>query len=256
MSRYRDIDRRWEYPSDGWKKKNSGAFLTWLKDENLDARASFDTKTGTIPYGVNNVDCVVNANVLFSLGLTGNKSAAGYLESTEVVADAIENKSWPECGTYYPQNMMFPYAISRAYRDGNVKTERLEKMMGKLLVDIIDMQERLKSAHAWGFSGGFDEHGPSLGMGLVTLNIGEEKLVCLVYRRYQTAVETAVDYLRLELSKTVCASALLAAKSHYVGTLWKAGTFSASDWNLVTESEPYLQRLSSKALEVSVRLKK
>ena len=62
MSRYRDIDRRWEYPSDGWKKKNSGAFLTWLKDENLDARASFDTKTGTIPYGVNNVDCVVNAN--------------------------------------------------------------------------------------------------------------------------------------------------------------------------------------------------
>ena len=250
MSRYRDLDRRWEYPSDVWKKKNSGAFLTWMKDENLDARASFDTKTGTIPYGVNNVDCVVNANVLFSLGLTENKSTAGYLESTEVVADAIENKSWPECGTYYPQNMMFPYAISRAYRDGNVKTERLEKMMGKLLVDIIDMQERLSKKHPHmlgAFSGGFDEYADlSTGMGLVTLlNIGEEKARSLgILERYRTAVETAVDYLlKSRISQRPYAqAALLAARNPIQENFkWKAGTFfSASDWNLAHwRSEPY-----------------
>ena len=250
MTRYRDLDRRWEFPTDSWKKKNSGAFLTWMKDENLDAKDSFDTKTGTIPYGVNNVDCVVNANVLFSLGLTDNKDAAGYFEAIDTVADAIENKSWPECGTYYPQNMMFPYAVSRAYRDGSVSSERLEKLMGKLLTDLIVMQEKLgrKHPHMIGaFPGGFDEYADlSTGMGLVTLlNIGEQKARSMgLLERYQTAVETAVDYLlKTRISqKPYAQMALLEANNPVTESFkWKAGTFfSSSDWDLAHwRSEPY-----------------
>lgn len=259
MSRYRDLNRRWEYPSDTWKKKNSGAFLTWMKDEALDPLASFDTKTGTIPYGVNNVDCVVNANVLFSLGLSSNKDADGYLEAADLAADVIENKSWPECGTYYPQNMMFPYSISRAYRDGNVKTERLEKVVGKLLLDIIKMQEQLgrKHSHMRGaFPGGFDEYSDlSTAMGLVTLlNIGEQKARSIgIQDRYNLAIEQSVDYLlssRIR-EKPYAKKALLEAENHiHENFKWKAGTFfSSSDWSLAHwRSEPFTVAIVLEAL--------
>ena len=61
---YRDLNRVMEDGRDSYKGKDSGAFLTWLKDEN---QPTFTTpNTGVIPLGVNNVDAVVNANVLFS----------------------------------------------------------------------------------------------------------------------------------------------------------------------------------------------
>ena len=36
ISSFRDADRTWEDPRDTWKGTDSGAFLTWLKEENLD----------------------------------------------------------------------------------------------------------------------------------------------------------------------------------------------------------------------------
>ncbi len=76
ITRYRDT-RRFKFDSrDTWSSKNTGAFLTWLKDENLETFAT--PNSGVMPMGVNNVDCVVNANVLFSLALNDMKGAPGF----------------------------------------------------------------------------------------------------------------------------------------------------------------------------------
>ena len=43
--------------------------------------------------------------------------------------------------------MMFPYAITRAYRDGGVKTQRFEMAMGILLRDLLAEQRNYGSSY-------------------------------------------------------------------------------------------------------------
>jgi len=64
LPNFRDLGRSGEDGHDAWKGKDSGAFLTWLKEEN-DPTFSRPGK-GVTPRAVNNVDCVVNANALLA----------------------------------------------------------------------------------------------------------------------------------------------------------------------------------------------
>ena len=60
--------------------------------------SSLNPDTGAIPFGGSNVDCVVNANVLFALGLGNNLMIAGADEAVDTMSKAIEVKAGLSAG--------------------------------------------------------------------------------------------------------------------------------------------------------------
>jgi hypothetical protein len=96
-----------------WLPPSSGAFLTWLS-----YRRDF------LRYP-NDVDLVVNANVLFSLGREGRLDVPGVDEAIELINDAtalgLHREHLEEITLYYPDNLVFHYAVSRAFQEGRVR---------------------------------------------------------------------------------------------------------------------------------------
>ena len=193
---FRDLDRSKEDGRDQWKEGQSGAFLTWLKDENLDRDHRFlNPELGIMPLGVNNVDCVVNANVLFALGLSnpGQEADEAIEASSKLMLRAAAGKHWPGCGLYYPQKMLFPYAISRAYRDGGIDNQYMEQAMAILLSDLLAEQENTGA-----FSGGTDQSKDlSTALAVVSLlNIGKDLADSLgLAKIYHDAISKGIGYL-------------------------------------------------------------
>lgn len=196
---FRDLERSKEDGRDGWKGKNSGAYLTWIKDESAPV---FDKpEIGIIPLGVNNVDVVVNSNVLFALALTGRKDLPGYHDCVRLIHDAAEKHVWPEAGLYYPQKMIFPYAASRAFRDGGAREPKMKEAMQFLLRDL------LKAQYSWGkknptrkgaFPGGDDKSDHlATALAITTLlNIGREvALEGNLGSEYDFALRSGIKYL-------------------------------------------------------------
>ena len=199
VAKYRDEGRVKKDKRNTWTNGHTGAFLTWLKDEDIPV---FHHPTeGIIPLGVNNIDAVVNANVLFALSLTGKKNTPGYENSIDLVTEVINDHLWPKAGLYYPQRMIFPYTITRAWRDGGVRGSKMHKAMKKLLGDL------LKERRGWSdkdynrqgaFPGGEDQSDHlSTALGVISLiNIGreiafEEHLVA----EYDNAIKSGLAYL-------------------------------------------------------------
>jgi hypothetical protein len=95
-----------------WLPPASGAFLTWLS-----YRRDF------LRYA-NDVDLVVNANVLFSLGRQGRLDVPGVDEAIELINEAaalgLHRDRLEEITLYYPDNLVFHYAVSRAFHEGGV----------------------------------------------------------------------------------------------------------------------------------------
>jgi hypothetical protein len=199
ISDFRDLNRAREDGRDCWKQKNSGAFLTWIKDEN--ASVFSNPEIGIIPLGVNNVDVVVNSNVVFAMAVTGRKDLPGYHEAVRLIFDAARKRAWPQAGLYYPQNMIFPYAASRAFRDGNAREPLMKKAMQLILRDL------LKAQYHWGkknptrkgaFPGGDDKSDHlSTALAVTTLinigrNVAQESGLL---REYDYALRSGIKYL-------------------------------------------------------------
>ncbi|NRA46205.1 MAG: hypothetical protein HRU09_14725 [Oligoflexales bacterium] len=240
---WRDLGRSKEDGRDQWKEGESGAFLTWLKDENLDRDHRFlEPELGVMPLGVNNVDCVVNANVLFALGLAklGREADESITASSQLMLKAAAGKHWPQCGLYYPQKMLFPYAISRAYRDGGVDNPYMEQAMVLILSDLISEQEA-----SGAFDGGADQSKDlATALAVVSLlNIGKDIAEPLqLGRLYEEAIDKGIAYLvRQAKSKpikhrdTFNRNQLLNFLPPYGrnASTWESGLyFSASNWDL------------------------
>lgn len=72
-----------------------------------------------IPYGANDLDGVVNANVLSALAIYNEKDIAkGYRASVRWLSKKCEEQIYDYVGVYYPNRYQFPYAISEAYYNG------------------------------------------------------------------------------------------------------------------------------------------
>lgn len=201
LMRHRDLDRAYEDGRDDWKGVNSGAFLTWLKDEDLPLAEAMRPSDGSMPFGKNNVDCVVNANVAFALGLAGRGSDPAVLDTLTALNRAVDREAWPRCGLYYPHQMMLPYTLTRAYRDGSLthpgRDAALARIVIRLLADQREVAVRDRKRKG-AFSGGFDRtHDLATGLAVnALLNVGREIPERLgLAREYQVAIESGIDYL-------------------------------------------------------------
>jgi len=254
---FRDTGRnpKKEDGRDAWKGANTGAFMTWLLDENQPTFSQTDK--GVIPLEKNNVDAVVNSNVLLALGLLNMKDAPGCAEACAVVSKAIFQRTWPGSGLYYPQFMIFPYTASRAYRDGGI--EALKPAMKWLMKDVIHHQNSYAAKYpkkTGAFPGGEDlTDFVSTALGVITLlNIGienarEENMEA----QYKAAMDAGINYLlntrkkhRIKNDETFRNE--YGNKGLY-GIKWDSGLFfSASFWDLAHwRSEPFCNAMALEA---------
>ena len=266
LAPWRDLGRKTEDGRDQWKGTNSGGFLTWLRDENLGREGRFaDPEQGVIPLGVNNVDCVVNANALFALGLAGQGQSETARQVSDLLARAAAFGSWPECGLYYPQRQIFPYTLTRAYREGHVRNPAMATAMTRLLLALLSEQSQLAAKdpdRAGAFSGGADptfDLATALGLSSL-LNIGSDFAQKVgVLAQYQNGVEQALSYLlKSQQAWGIQFSTTFNRDSDHAffpspwdeARRWRAGVFfSASRWSLAQwRSEAYTTAMVLEAL--------
>ncbi len=230
---FRDLHRVKDDGRDAWRGKETGAFMTWLEDENA-ADVFASPESGVMPLGVNNVDCVVNANVVFAKALVGQSDAPGFRSAVELLTDAIATRAWPECGLYYPQLMMFPYAVTRAVRDGAVFDPELDSALRTLLVDLLALQREDGS-----IPGGLDQGSDlSTALGVVALlNLGEGRAAAIgCGDAYRSAIRGGLAYLvrRMRVSRlhnldTFNRDARLVSPFDH-GRSWRPGLFFAASY--------------------------
>ncbi len=120
FEQFRDVHRNPHYFNRFESIKNSGAYLTWFMDEQHMPKNIFakPTEGARIPFGFNDVDCVVNANVMRVLTLTGNNKSEGYENSCTLLNKMIINEKQKLCGIYYPNSYAVFFSISNAYKAG------------------------------------------------------------------------------------------------------------------------------------------
>ena len=98
-----------------WLPPASGAFLTWLS-----------YRDPQFPLFPNDVDAVVNANVLYALGRHRRLDVPGAARAVALInfatALGLHRGRLDEITDYYPDNLTFQYAVSRAFREGGVFT--------------------------------------------------------------------------------------------------------------------------------------
>jgi len=118
VSQYTDENRQSEHPLNlRWKKKNSGAFLTWAETE------APEKPVNRIMDLVNDVDCVVNLNILSALSsyevnidALPPKTALARDKSCQLIQEVIKNEDEDKCGTWYTRKSHFYLAFTKAYQ--------------------------------------------------------------------------------------------------------------------------------------------
>jgi hypothetical protein len=118
-------------------KRNSGAYLTWHAQEYHFNRWSIFKTTfhnatfylpisecypfaykPYMPYGSNDMDAVVNANILICLNLSGETDAHGYQFGVNLLKRMNRLKKFDRVATYYPNRFQFPFAFAMALHSG------------------------------------------------------------------------------------------------------------------------------------------
>jgi hypothetical protein len=147
LSTARDMNRKPHIYNAAQGHINTGAFLTWFYDENnpdMPRNIFAAPHRGTrIPFNINDVDCVVNANVLKLLTYSGATSGPGYRASCEHLNTVVRKKQFYFCGMYYPSFYAFPYTIATGLKAG---ASCLEQSRERVLNFIISRQ---KSDGSW-----------------------------------------------------------------------------------------------------------
>lgn len=147
FSSARDLQRKPHVYNAAQGHIQTGAFLTWLYDEknpDMPRNIFASPQRGTrIPFNTNDVDCVVNANVLKLLTLSGSTSGPGYRASCDHLNSVVQKKQFYFCGMYYPSFYALPYTIATSIMAG---TSCLEPSRERVLNFIISRQ---KSDGSW-----------------------------------------------------------------------------------------------------------
>jgi hypothetical protein len=152
---YRDINRKnrhWYNYLNG-NDFDTGAFLTWLGEEYkfkkwniikvIAHNATFFLPFSEcfprayvpyIPYGSNDLDAVVNANVLNVLANYDALNTKGTEDAIRYLNKKSSKKKYDRLGIYYPNRYQFPYAVANAYCNGVKSLEPAKNNIVKFLI--------------------------------------------------------------------------------------------------------------------------
>ncbi|WP_413558107.1 hypothetical protein [Bdellovibrio sp. HCB209] len=143
FSKARDVQRKAHVYNAGQGQKNTGAFLTWLWDEddpkmprNLFSRPNNGTR---VPFNRNDVDCVVNANVLKVLTMAKNTDGPGYKAACNHLNRMAIKNDFFYCGMYYPSRYVLPFTMAEIIDKGG---SCLEPSRDNLIAFILKKQKR------------------------------------------------------------------------------------------------------------------
>ncbi len=139
-------------------KTNSGAYLTWLgKEHHLWPKTIVTTffqncifflpiseccpkaYTPYMPYGTNDVDAIVNANILSFLAENNEiKDSSVYKNAIGFINHKIVRKKFNSAAIYYPNRYHLHYAVAKAYRSG---VTALQPQIDLLIADLKTTQQ-------------------------------------------------------------------------------------------------------------------
>jgi hypothetical protein len=134
---------------------NTGAYMTWRGNEatfpgwNIprvlinNALFLFPVSTAYphaykpyMPYGANDVDAIVNANILSTLGVNNSlNKTAGSKEAAKFISLKVKRKSWNTAGIYYPNKYHLHYAVLRAKSKGALYLDEAAEEIEKHLLN-------------------------------------------------------------------------------------------------------------------------
>lgn len=137
---------------------STGAFMTWLHPEhemwfpNLiqpflnNLFIFFPGSPATprayepwVPFGSNDVDAVVNANILTYLAVSNQLQQSQVKDAAvRMISDRIDKNMWKVAGIYYPNECHLHYAIARAHAAG---VTELNDAAQKVLAHLIENQQ-------------------------------------------------------------------------------------------------------------------
>lgn len=121
FAEFRDLDREPHYYDKRMGLVNTGAYMTWLldeKDPDMPRRWGRPEKGVRIPFGDNDVDCVINANVLKLLTWAGQTETPGYQASCKLLKRSIDENLYSKCGVYYPNSFALPLGVAELHQLG------------------------------------------------------------------------------------------------------------------------------------------
>lgn len=118
--------------------QNTGLYLTWLGEDHHRIIFRPNKSAPNLPLGVNDIDCVVNANVLVALAEYNELSAVDQTVVDYLKAIVMQGYC-NQCEIYYPTPYSFHYSLSKAI----VKGLPFEYYLNDLIVDelLIDQNE-------------------------------------------------------------------------------------------------------------------
>lgn len=135
--------------------RNTGAYLTWHEQEHqpkfwtpfnsfmslmfifLPFSPAFpEAYQPWIPFGTNDIDVVVNANVLSYLATTSQADKSkGKLGAIKAIDYCTRKEMWQTAATYYPNEFSIDYATSKAFLKGVFElTPSIERIKQHLLI--------------------------------------------------------------------------------------------------------------------------
>jgi hypothetical protein len=117
---------------------NSGAYMTWLYPEyEYNCWNVFKTAINTllifvpgssarpeayepwVPFGANDVDVVVNANVLAYLAKTRQlEKSKGHIDAIKLIENRLRKKFWYNNSVYYPNQFHIHFTVAKAFASG------------------------------------------------------------------------------------------------------------------------------------------
>lgn len=176
---YTDMERRNRHWYNFWQGQGSesGAYLTWLGGEHEFTKGwnpvqeLFHLSTfylpfskmyphayePYIPYGSNDLDLVVNANVLNVLSVYKNQKSKAQEDAIDFIESAIEDQNYNYAATYYPNQYHIPYYVSKAYKNGVYELQKSSELIESFILteffeenkwvsrDIINKGDQLQS---------------------------------------------------------------------------------------------------------------
>ncbi len=225
---YRDEQRKNRHWYNIWNKdpKNSGAFMTWLGTE-VETRDHSAIHTALhnlvfylpvskcypklnrpyIPYGTNDIDAVVNANVLHALAENGETDSSRIIRNAaQFITAKIKRGNFKRTTIYYPNRYHLHTTVARAYSSGITD---LGEAIHLLTADIIKQQQADGSFKSRGKLNSFDRIQSTANVLYSLLHIGE-------FEKHKTrpVIEKALHYLLTAMRTD-------ASQGYY----WKGGVF-------------------------------